>query len=364
MFDPEHPYNDLPFLPPSQDIETPAILKACTKAARELAKLDGASEKLPDPRILLVTLPLQEARNSSAIENIITTSNNLFQAIELGDVQADPNTKEVLRYRRAMELGNELLQEKNLLTTSLLENVCTTLKGADMHVRRVSGTKLENASTKKVIYMPPEGETLLRDLLGNLEKFIHEDNQIDPLVKMAIIHYQFEAIHPFSDGNGRTGRILNILYLMQQKLLSMPILYLSRYFIDHREDYYNQLAQVTLAHEWETWILYMLKALEVRARATHQKINEISALFNQNLEKAKEIAPIPRLKELMELTFTRPYIQIQTVEKELGISKQTATKYLKKWEEAKLLSTIKMGRNLLFINHELLKLLVEDEEDK
>jgi len=231
MPNPKRPYNKLPSLPPKQDMETKTVLKACTNAARALAEVKGAARSLPDPRILLIILPLQEAKSSSAIENIITTTDDLFRAMVLDNEKTiDPHTKEVLRYRRAMEEAEKILSEdKPFLTTSLFEKICTIILGVEMRVRATPGTKLVNTKTKDVIYTPPEGEDLLRNLLRDLEMFINESeaSELDPLIKMAIIHYQFEAIHPFTDGNGRTGRILNIIYLMQEKLLDMPILYLS-----------------------------------------------------------------------------------------------------------------------------------------
>ena len=349
-------------MPPAADIQTPAILKACTRAARALAELKGTAHRLPDPRILLIALPLQEARKSSAIENVITTTSNLFRAWALDSENTDPSTKEVLRYREAMEIAESRLKKNGLLTTRLFEEVCTKLTGADMRVRSVPGTRLENAATKKIIYTPPEGEAHLRALLANLENFIHSDQGIDPLIKMAVIHYQFEAIHPFTDGNGRTGRILNILYLIQQELLDLPILYLSRYLIDNRDDYYNSLAQITARAKWEAWILYMLKAIETTSKQTAQQIKDIAVLFEKKIDRAKIQAPNKHIKEMMEAVFMRPYIQIKTLGEHLGISQQTAVKYLRAWEKCKLLSSVKIGRRVLFINHDLMALLTEEEE--
>lgn len=361
--DPDRPYNELPSLPPRQGLETTATLKACTRAARALAELKGVSRQLPDPRILLIVLPLQEARDSSAIENIITTTNNLFRAIALDDANVDPNTKEVLRYRRAMDVGERLLRKNELLTTRLLEDVCSILLNREVRVRAVPGTKLKNANTGKTIYTPPEGEDNLRKLLADLEKFIHEYPHADALIKMGVIHYQFEAIHPFHDGNGRTGRILNILYLMQTELLHLPILYLSRYFIENRRGYYRNLRRVTRTGEWEPWILYMLKAVEETARQTSRQIEEIDALFRERLEQAKARVGGAHAKEMLELVFTRPYIQVKTVAENLDVSRQTARKYLQNWVDAELLISEKSGRDLLFINDALLKFFLEEGEE-
>lgn len=252
-------WNAMPLLPPAREqIENIAILKACIPARAALAELKRAGELLPDQGLLANLLPLLEARASTEIENIVTTTDKLFQFADDAE-HADPATKEALRYRTALRRGVEQLQHRPLCSNSAVE-ICSFIKEARMDVRKVPGTVLGNQVTGEVVYTPPVGEKTLRDLLANWETFLHQQDDIDPLIKMAIAHYQFEAIHPFSDGNGRTGRVLNLLYLIDQQLLSQPILYLSRYILQHRPDYYRLLTSVTREAAWQEWILFMLNA--------------------------------------------------------------------------------------------------------
>ncbi|WP_372612864.1 Fic family protein, partial [Halomonas sp.] len=261
---PDQPYTGLPPLPPAEELETPAVLKACIPARVALAELKQAGELLPNQGLLINLLPLLEARDSSDIENIVTTTDRLFQFAQ-DDTHADPATKEALRYRTALNSGYRELARRPLCTNTAVE-ICSTIKGVDMEIRRVPGINLANQDTGEVIYTPPMGEAALRDLLANWERYLHEEDGVDPLIKMAVAHYQFEAIHPFTDGNGRTGRVLNILYLIEQRLLSLPILYLSRYIVLHKPDYYRLLLAVTREGQWQEWLLYMLKAVEYTAR--------------------------------------------------------------------------------------------------
>ena len=269
---PEHPYNHLPLLPPAGDLETKAVLKQCIEARAAVAELKRAAERIPNQGILINTLPLLEAQASSEVENIVTTTDRLFQYRESNE-QADPATKEALRYSTAM-LERFRTLAKRPLSTRTAEQICTKIKGVSMQVRRVPGTALARV-TGEVVYTPPVGETLLRDLLANWEKFLHESTDLDPLVRMAVGHYQFEAIHPFTDGNGRTGRILNSLFLIQENLLTLPILYLSRHIIRRRADYYRFLQAVTCEQRWEEWILYMLQGVAETAAWTTAKIDAI-----------------------------------------------------------------------------------------
>ena len=257
---PTKPYFDLPSLPPQTDVETKAVLKQCIISRTALAELKQAAELIPNQSILINTLPLLEARASSEIENIVTTTDKLFVHRD-HEASADPATKEALRYSRALFSGFQTLS-KSPLSTRTAEEICTQIKGVHMNIRRASGTALTNDRTGDIIYTPPEGEQTLRDMLANWERFLHNEVELDPLVRMAIGHYQFEAIHPFTDGNGRTGRIINSLFLIQENLLTLPILYLSRYIIQNKSDYYQLLVQVTLTQEGEPWILYMRQAVE------------------------------------------------------------------------------------------------------
>ena len=275
-WNPERPYNDLPKLPPAVEIETKGVLKQCVKSRAALGELKQAAELIPNPSMLINTLPLLEARASSEIENIVTTADRLFQHSQ-ADSGADPATREALRYRRALLEGVKALKTRPL-TTRTAESICTHIKGIDMSVRKVPGTALTNAATGAVVYTPPEGEKRIRDLLTNWERFLHEEEAIDPLIRMAAAHYQFEAIHPFTDGNGRTGRVLNSLFLVEKELLTLPVLYLSRYIIAHKADYYRLLLEVTRTDAWEDWLIYILKGVEETATWTTAKIGAVRKL--------------------------------------------------------------------------------------
>ena len=254
----ETPYNDLPILPPDLErIETRSVLKACISARAAIAELKTAGELIPDQGLLINILPMLEAKDSSRIENIVTTSDQLFQYADRAD-GADPATKEALRYRTALYDGYTHLEDYPLCTNTAVA-ICTKLRAVQTDIRKTPGTVLRDQNNN-VVYTPPVGEDSIRELLANWERFIHGDDDLDPLVKMAIAHYQFECIHPFPDGNGRTGRILNILYLIQSELLSLPILYLSRFILERRDDYYTLLRRVTEEGDWESWILFMLEA--------------------------------------------------------------------------------------------------------
>lgn len=255
---PDEPYNQLPALPPANDAtETLAILKACIPARAALAELNQAGKLIPNQSLLINLLPLLEAKDSSEIENIVTTTDKLFQFAQ-EDHGADPATKEALRYRTALYEGFELLRRKPLCTNTAVQ-VCSTLKGVEMDVRKVPGTIIGNQASGETIYTPPSGEDVIRNLLTNWESYLNTHDGTDPLIKMAVSHYQFEAIHPFHDGNGRTGRIVNVLYLIDQELLTLPILYLSRYIVHHKNDYYRLLTHVTRTGDWQEWIIFMLK---------------------------------------------------------------------------------------------------------
>src|SRR6185295_11639133 len=264
-FDSSRPYNALPLLPPKADIETRAILKACIGARASVAALRQAGTLIPNQDVLINTIPLLEAQASSEIENIVTTTDALFRYAQIDPENADAATKEALRYRTALRQGVESLKAKPLSTSTAVA-VCSTIQGRDMEIRRVPGTTLTNPARNSVIYTPPVGEALLREKLANWERFIHDQTEVDPLIRMAVAHYQFEAIHPFADGNGRTGRVLNSLFFISQDLLTLPILYLSRYIIQHKADYYRLLRAVTQTDAWEEWVMFMLKGVEETAR--------------------------------------------------------------------------------------------------
>ena len=357
-FDPLKPYNELPLLPPKEDIETKAVLKKAVSAGRALAELKGLVGTIPNPEMLINTIVLQEAQSSSEIENIFTTTDALFKALTAQTAQTDAATKEVLRYREALSEGYRTLTKKPLLTTNLFVRIYQTIKENRAGIRNVPGTTIANAATGKVIYTPPAGEEIIRDKLKNLEDYIHGDDSTDPLIKLAVIHFQFEAIHPFTDGNGRTGRILNILYLVMKDLLDFPVLYLSKYIIENKNDYYRLLRNVTERRDWEPWVLFMLEALEQTAAHTRKKIVGIRALLDETLRLAKENLP-PKVysKELIELLFHQPYTKGQFLV-DAGIAeRKTAAVYLRELEKVGILKLKRMGKENLYLNTELYSLL-------
>jgi Fic family protein len=358
-FAPDKPYNDLPLLPPTQNIETLPVMRKCVAAGRALARLQQAAALIPNQDVLINSIPLREARDSSAIENIVTTNDKLFQFANADPEQADPATKEALRYRTALMKGFEDIKTKPLTTRTAIM-VCQEIKAAKLDIRQTPGTALAQHPSGKIIYTPPQGQSLLREKLANLERFLHEATAIDPLIRMAVAHYQFEAIHPFTDGNGRTGRILNILYLVDQKLLDLPILYLSRYINEHRADYYRLLLGVTTSGAWEAWILFMLAAIEETSQWTTDKIRSIKSLMSDTIAYVSASSPKIYSRELVETLFTQPYCRIgDLVEAGLG-NRVTASKYLHELAQSGVLRERKEGRENLYLNVRFLELLMRD----
>ena len=355
---PDRPYNDLPLLPPAQEFETKTVLKQCIKSRAALAELKQAARLLPNPGVLIGTLPLLEAQASSEIENIVTTADRLFRHMG-GDSQADPATREALRYRIALLEGYAALAARPL-NTRTAEEVCTRIKGMEMSVRKIPGTTLANDATGETIYTPPAGEALIRDLLGNWERFLHNETGVDPLIRMAAAHYQFEAIHPFTDGNGRTGRILNSLFLIQEDLLTLPILHLSRYIIANKADYYRLLLGVTREQAWEPWLLYMLKGVEETATWTVGKIGAIRELMEHAAAHIKNRLPKIHSHELVTVIFEQPYCRIGNLV-DAGIAKrQAASEYLKQLASIGVLHEQAVGREKLFVHPKLMQLLTRD----
>ena len=352
------PYNDLPILPPAVEVETKAVLKQCIRARAALAELKQAAELIPNQSILINTLPLLEAQASSEIENIVTTADRLFQFQNL-DEHADPATREALRHSSALLEGYRALKQ-HPLNTRTAEQVCTRIKGVQMQVRHVPGTALANYKSGEIIYTPPVGEDVLRTKLANWERYLHEAREIDPLIRMAVGHYQFEAIHPFTDGNGRTGRVLNSLYLLQEELLTLPILYLSRHIIAHKTDYYRLLLDVTREQAWEPWIIYILKGVEDTATWTTAKIAAIRALQTMTVEHVKRAAPKIYSHELVDLIFELPYCRIQNVVEKNIAGRQAASRYLKQLTKIGVLNEVTLGREKLFIHPKLMQLLTRD----
>lgn len=358
-WDPAKPFNQLPLLPPENiQVETVPVLKACIRARAALAELKQAGNLLPNQGILINLIPLLEAKDSSEIENIVTTTDRLFQFSQ-EDSQADSATKEALRYRKALHDGFKSLK-KRPLCISTATGICSTLKNSEMDIRKVTGTAL-TSHDRRVVYTPPAGENVIRDLLSNWEKFIHTEDELDPLVKMAISHYQFEAIHPFSDGNGRTGRILNILFLLEKDLLTLPILYLSQYIVANKNDYYQRLSGVTASGEWEAWILFMLAAVEQTAKWTTDKIAAVRILIEITTGYIRESLPKIYSYELVKIIFEQPYCRISNLI-ELGIARrQTASVYLKQLCDIGVLYEISVGREKLYVHPKLIELMTTND---
>ena len=353
--DPRLPYNDLPPLPPPVELETRDLLKACIDAHKALASLRQATGHLPNPAVLINTIPILEAQASSEIENIVTTTDDLFRYADFSE-GAGHATKEALRYRSALHEGYQALKQRPLSTVTA-EVVCTRIKNVQMQVRRVPGTALANQLTGDVIYTPPVGEALLREKLADWERFIHDRREIDPLIRMAVAHYQFEAIHPFTDGNGRTGRVLNLLMLVEQDLLDQPVLYLSRYIIERKADYYRLLLAVTREHAWVEWVAYMLDAVADTARWTTAKIDAIRHQHERACEWIRTQRPKIYSRELVDVLFNQPYCRIQNVV-DAGIAKrETAARYLRELVAIGVLQEQRMGKEKLFMHPAYLRLL-------
>lgn len=356
-FEPRTPYNILPLLPPVQDIETKAILRKCIEATRQLEGLRQAARHIPNQEVLINSIPLREAKDSSAIENIVTTNDKLFRFANANPDHADPATREILRYRTALRNGFDNLKHRPLTVQTAIA-LCRTIKNYDLDVRAIPGTTLTNHATGLVIYTPPEGSDVINEKLKNWEKYLHDDTGVDPIIRMAVAHYQFEAIHPFQDGNGRTGRALNILYLIDQKRLDLPVLYLSQYINANRETYYKLLMGVTAAKEWEPWILFMLDAVQQTAQWTTSKIEAIKALMDDTLRFVKMSLPkVSNRRELVDLLFTQPYCRTADLVQNDIASRNIASKYLKELAAAGVLEQRKEGREVLYINVKFLDLL-------
>ena len=397
-FDRKTPYNDLPLLPPLADIETKQILRKTISAGRALAQLNGTLLNLPNPTLFLDTIYLQEAKASSEVENIITTNDELYKSIIANKKINNPATKEVLSYKQALWLGLKELKTKPFITTNLCIKIVQCIKQNNASIRNTPGTTLSNTQGE-VIYTPPSGEHIIREKLANLEKFINEpasppvrqtgfasgdeissgarsrtssgersrtssgerSRTIDPLIKMAIMHYQFEAIHPFSDGNGRTGRILLLLYLKLSGLLDTPAIYLSEYIIKNKSEYYRCLRNVTENNEWEDYILYMLDMIEETANKGLKRLNKITMAMQETANEIKNKLPKIYSKDLIEVLFRLPYTKRQNlIEGNIGNLK-TVGNYLIALEKKGFLKSEKVGKEKLYLNPKLLKIL-EDKE--
>jgi len=345
------PYNKLPLLPPKINF-TNTLFKKTIEANKALAELKGLAGLIPNQAIILNSLILKEAKDSS----------ELYKAFSIDNEPLDPNVKEVLNYREALWLGFEVVKKKRLITIREIIKMQELLIGNNAGIRQQPGTALKNAKTGEVIYTPPFGKDVIEEKLKNLEHYINTDDDVDPLIKMAIIHYQFESIHPFYDGNGRTGRIINVLYLILNDLLVLPILYLSSYIINHKKQYYEGLDKVRTQNDWEGWIIYILDSIEQTSKSTINLIKSIKGLIDKEIENVKEKCPKIYSKELVESLFNQPYCRIFTLESSLNITRFTASKYLKELEEIGLLKGEKIGRDMLYINKPLFALLKEQDK--
>lgn len=355
------PFNDLPSLPPAGiDLETPTLLKKLAVAARNLGELNGLCETLPDPKLFINTIVLQESKNSSAIENIVTTQDELYKATLEEDNGQNHSAKEVLGYRDALYVGLERMNaRKGLILTNTMIEIVQTIKQNKAGIRTTPGTALKNAINGEVVYTPPAGEEVIREKLAALENFINDQDvlSIDPLIKLALIHYQFEAIHPFVDGNGRTGRIISTLYMVQQELLTRPVLCVSSYIVRHKTEYYPLLRGITETGNWQDWIMYMLTAIAETSKETIIKIRKILSLKDELEKESKAVLGSSYNHALLQEMFALPYLKIDTLEKKKIAHRQTVSSWLNKLSGANILRPEKMGRSTYFINYRLMEIL-------
>ena len=349
-------------LPPStEQVETIAIFQQMARAAGALGELKGIARTIPNQRMLINAIVLREAKDSSAIENIITTQDELYRAMSVQQMN-NPNTKEVINYRQAIFTGFELIKKQGFLRLRDLETLQGTIVENAAGLRRKPGTVLRNDRTGEVVYIPPQDQQEILESLSNfLEHFNLNPTQRNPLLELAILHYQFESIHPFYDGNGRTGRILNILYLIRNGLIDIPILYLSAYITEHKVDYYRLLNGVNENGAWEEWIVYMLKAVETTAQRTIRQIERIRKSLQSMIEEVSNSLPKIYRKELVELLFEQPYVKISHVEEKLEVERKAASRYLQQLEKINVLTSEKVGRQRLYLNHRLLAILRDEK---
>lgn len=349
----------IPQLPLGFDIETKAIMKKTALARSALAEMKGAALSIPNQNILISTLSLQEAKDSSAIENIITTHDELYQADYLKNQFKTIASKEVHKYAEALRWGFQTVKEKGFLSNNHLIEMQATIEENDAGFRKVPGTALKNEQTGEVVYTPPQTHDEVLAFMSNLEQFIN-DNELsdwDPLVKMAVIHHQFESIHPFYDGNGRTGRIINMLYLVKEGMLNLPILYLSRYINQNKGDYYRLLQKVRTENAWEEWVLFILEGVEQTSLQTIKIIEGIKNLMKNQKERMRTELPKIYSQDLLNNLFKYPYTKIDFVMEETGVSRKTAAKYLDELDKVGIVNKQKIWKTNYYINTDLFNLL-------
>lgn len=343
-------------LPPKANCESISILKQLAKASRALGQLKGEVSKIPNSQILLDTLTLQEAKDSNEIENIVTTDDDMYQA-SIDETVATITAKEALNYADAIKLGLSIVREKEILSINDIARI-QALISPNHPIRKIPDTKLRNPKTEEVVYVPPQHHDEIISLFRNLETYINDASfhELDSLIKMPIIHYQFESIHPFYDGNGRTGRLLNILYLVQQGLLDIPVLYLSSYIIKNKSDYYRLLQEVRTSENWEEWIVWMLKGVELTAKDTILVVNNIKGLMDRYKREIRNKYGFYS-HDLINILFKHPYTKNSFLERELKIHRNTASNYLNQLAEDGLLAKVKVGKYNYYINSPLLEIL-------
>jgi Fic family protein len=352
---------EIELLPPSSEIETKAVLKQLSAAHRYLALLNGRCATIPNENILINTLALQEAKESSAIENIITTHDELYKAQLFESYFSNASAKEVSRYAEALKEGFAAVRQNKLITHKTILDIQRHLEQNDAGYRRLPGTALINDRTGETVYTPPQDYDGIKRLMDNLVEFMNSEemSDVDPLIKMAIVHHRFETVHPFYDGNGRTGRIINILFLVKEDLLTLPILYLSRYIIQYKADYYKLLQQVREDGNWEPWILYILKGVEETAKQTLHLIEGIKKLMQEHKHRLRDQLPKIYSQDLLNNIFKHPYTKIEFLEKDLTVKRKTAAKYLNQLVAVGLLEKVKIGTTNFYINQPLYKFFME-----
>lgn len=360
-WNPATPYNDLPKLPPKGEIETTAVLKLAIEARSALAALNQAAMTMTNPSVLINAIPLLEAQASSEVENIVTTADELFKHSH-DETSADPATREALRYRTALFEGFKMVSDRGIVTTNTAREVCSIIKMHGIDLRMGTGTYIGNPMTKVAVYTPPEGYAAIDEKLNDWELFVNSSRGLDPLVRMAVAHYQFEAIHPFDDGNGRTGRVLNVLMLVAAGLMSQPVLYLSKYIIANKNDYYKSLLAVTAEESWGEWIEYLLEGVRQTSKSTLKKIVKARDLQMVMKEQILSAGSGGGHISLLDVLFEQPYCRISNVMSACNVSRPTATKWLKALGEKGVLTEIQAGRELLFINRRFMNLLMSDED--
>lgn len=355
----EAPYFKLEKLPPKREkVETISILRQVTKSSAALAELKGIAKTIPNQAMLINAIVLQEAKDSSEIENIITTQDELYKALTINKSTVSNETKEVVNYRKAIFHGFDFILEQGFLRVNDIISIQEELIDNNAGIRSTPGTVLKNDTTGEVVYTPPQDKEEIVDLLSNfIHYFNQNDEDLSPLINLAILHYQFESIHPFYDGNGRTGRIINILYLILNDLIEVPILYLSSYIIEHKQEYYRLLNQTNRTGEWEEWILFMLKAVEFTSKSAIDKITRIKNQLDITIEIVQSELPKIYRKELVEVLFEQPYSKIDFIVSKLNVERKAASRYLKDLESIGVLKSQKVGRETLYVNVDLIEIL-------